>query len=379
MCVSIFPPWRWLLGLGMALSGGAVARAAFEIAGELPATFADGTVVIARESLEERDSTPVMTGQLTAGRFRLRVEAEPGLFDLRIGEKEISFVAGEGQTLRAVVADGGDLRVTGGADQALFEAYEAFRSASLARLVLPARAANTAAQAGGNEAEIARLTEAEVSGYRAHRHELNDFTLERLRGSPALYAASLRWDGDYRLEELAAAVREFAAAHPKLEIARLLQERIARFRATAIGAPAPALAGPTPEKTTLALAELRGRYVLVDFWASWCAPCRVENRHYVELRRRYRTADFEILAVSLDQSEPAWRAAIAKDGATWRHISDLAAWKSPLAARYGVTALPASFLVDREGRIVAKDVRGRQLDDVLAAKLGPAAAPAPKR
>ena len=100
---------------------------------------------------------------------------------------------------------------------------------------------------------------------------------------------------------------------------------------------------------------------LVDFWASWCGPCRLENRGYAELYERHRAAGFEILAVSVDHDARSWKAAIAKDGATWRHMADLTGWKSPLAARYSVTALPASFLLDREGRIVAKDVRGKAL------------------
>eukprot|EP01036_Dinobryon_divergens_P054288 gene54288-72547_t len=246
-----------------------------------------------------------------------------------------------------MTADGRGLRVVGAADQELFARYESLRAESLARLVLPARAEGD--------------TEREVAGYRAHRRELNDFTIAQLKGSPALYAASLRWDGDYRLEELAAVVGEFARKFPGAEIARLMEERIARFRVTALGAVAPALVGPRPDGGEISLAALRGKVVLVDFWASWCAPCRTENRNYAELYQRYAGKGFEILAVSVDQDAAGWKAAIRKDGAGWKHISDLSGWKTPLAARYGVTALPASFLLDREGRIVARDVRGTAL------------------
>jgi peroxiredoxin len=175
------------------------------------------------------------------------------------------------------------------------------------------------------------------------------------------------------LDELDAAVAAFAKLYPTGEIARLLTERIARFRAIAIGATAPDLAGPTPDGATLKLSSLRGRTVLVDFWASWCGPCRVENRHYVELYRRYRHAGFEILAVSVDQNGPAWKAAIAKDAATWRHISDLTGWKTPLAAAYNVAALPASFLIDPTGKIIAKDLRGLRLTKQLEQIFSPAA------
>lgn len=368
--------WRSVVvGLSLMAFGALSLQAAFELRGELPAGFASATATVSRESLEARDSAPVAKVQLVGGKLALRVDAEPGLFTLIVGEAEVPFVAGDGQKLEVRPgAEGKALRVEGGPDQERFAAYEAFRRESLARLVLPARAASAERTAAGDTAEAERLTEQEVSGYRAHRRELNDFTLTKLRGSPALYAASLRWDGDHRLDELAAVVDEYANANPRTEIARLMRERIAGFRATAIGAVAPALSGPSPEGKALALADLRGKYVLVDFWASWCGPCRMENRNYLELYRRHRAAGFEILAVSVDQDARGWKAAIAKDGATWRHISDLQAWKSPLAAAYRVTALPASFLLDREGRIVAKDVRGKELAALLAERLKPATA-----
>lgn len=352
--------------------GGAL-HAAVDLVGELQAGWADGPVTLSRESLEARDSTEVAKAQLANGRFRLHADTGPGLFTLSVGDVDISLVAADGQTLR-VTANGAErkLRVEGGPDQAAYLSYEAARTESLGRLVLPVREAGAQRRAAGDEAAAEALAEKEVLAYRDHRRELNDFTLAKLRGTAALYAASLRWDGDYRLEELAAVVSDYAQAHPGAEITRLLEERIARFRATAIGAVAADLSGPAPDGGTTSLATLRGKHVLVDFWASWCAPCRIENRSYVELYAKYQSQGFEILAVSVDQDGRGWRAAIAKDKATWRHISDLTGWKTPLAARYNVTALPANFLLDSDGRIVAKDVRGKALAELLATRLAPA-------
>ncbi len=350
----------------------AVIHAGFTLEGTLPGTE-DGTLAtVEREWLEDRSTVVVGRVPVTGGTFRLQAEAEPGYFRLRIGGDETTFVANEGQNL-TVVRQNGALSVSGGADQEKFAAYERVRTESLQRLVLYVRRTIAAARTSGNTSEVERLTEAEVTGYQAHRRELNDFVLAQLAGSPALYASSLRWDGDHRLPELAAMVRAYAAANPAQEIAKRMLARLERFEATAVGAIAPDLAGPTPDGGTLALSSLRGRYVLVDFWASWCPPCRIENRHYVELYRIYRDKGFEILAVSVDQNGPAWRAGIADDRATWRHISDLTGWKTPLAALYNVSALPASFLLDPEGRIIAKDARGEQLTAVLAKHLGPGA------
>lgn len=96
---------------------------------------------------------------------------------------------------------------------------------------------------------------------------------------------------------------------------------------------APPLAGPAPAGATLAVADLRGRHVLVDFWAAWCPPCRIENRRYVDLYRKYGDAGLEILVVSVDHQPAAWRNAIADDHATWRPISEVTGWRSPLAAK----------------------------------------------
>jgi len=350
-------------------------RADFELNGTLPARLATGPIIVRRESLETRNSIEVARTMLSKGNVKVRVPSSAGLFTVELGELRGSFVAADGQALTlSTTDDGKNLIIAGAPDQALFVAYEALRAKSFARLVTPERAGVAAARSRGDEPEVERLTEREVAGFNEHRRELNDFTLARLKGSAALYAASLRWDGDYRLDELDAAVAAYAKLYPAGEIARLLTERIARFRAIAIGAAAPDLAGPTPDGATLKLSSLRGRTVLVDFWASWCGPCRVENRHYVELYRRYRDVGFEVLAVSVDQSGPAWKAAIAQDAATWRHISDLTGWKTPLAAAYNVAALPASFLIDPTGKIIAKDLRGLRLTKQLEQLFPPTAA-----
>jgi peroxiredoxin len=346
-------------------------RAAFTLRGELGAPFSQESVAVQRESLADRSLTPVATGTLTAGRIELRVDAEPGLYRLSLGDLQVSFVVGADQTLMVAVANGGkSLRLAGSADQDAYLAYEAFRAESLARNVLRVREAIQAATAAGNVAEIDRLTEDEVTGYQTHRRELNDFTLQNLTGTAALYAASLRWDGDHRLNELKEAVRGYAEAAPGAGIVREMEDRIARFESVALGAVAPTLGGPTPEGGERTLASLRGKYVLVDFRASWCPPCRTENRNYVALYAKYRAAGFEILAVSVDQNGAAWREGIKKDNATWQHISDLTGWKTPLAASYNVSALPASFLMDPEGRILAKDARGARLAALLERYLG---------
>ena len=341
------------------------ASGAFSIEGPVPARLVGETLELRRESLATRQEETIGTRQVEDARFSWPVTAEPGLFILIVGDQNLRFVAGDGDRLVLDEDDEGNLHLAGSVGQEAFAAYEAFRAASLARTVYPVRGALRQARERGDEAAVEALTRDEVAAYENHRAELNDFVLASIPGDIALYASSLRWKGDYRLDELAAAVERFAAAHPDWAITREMSERIARFRQTQIGAIAPELQGVGPEGEPFDFRELRGNLVLIDFWASWCPPCRIANRDYARLYAEFHARGWEILAVSVDRSEAAWKRAIAQDRASWRHLGDLQGWSSPLAARYNVTALPSNFLLDRDGRILARDLAPDALETLL--------------
>ena len=131
---------------------------------------------------------------------------------------------------------------------------------------------------------------------------------------------------------------------------------------TAIGEIAPLFDGPTPSGERLALESFRGKVTIIDFWASWCRPCRIENPNLVRLYKRMHGKGLEIVGVSLDRNKASWERAIADDGLNWNHVSNLQYWADPIAQLYSVRAIPAAFVLDRDGRIVAKNLRGAQLD-----------------
>ncbi len=131
-----------------------------------------------------------------------------------------------------------------------------------------------------------------------------------------------------------------------------------------------------PEDKLLALSELKGKIVLLDFWASWCGPCRRTNPYWVELYSKYHgkkfkdAKDFEIFSVSLDQSKQAWVAAIAKDNLKWAyHVSDLGGWSSEGAAKYGVNSIPRAFLIDADGVIIGSNLHPEDVDAELQKRL----------
>lgn len=115
------------------------------------------------------------------------------------------------------------------------------------------------------------------------------------------------------------------------------------------------------------LSSLRGKYVLVDFWASWCAPCRAENPHLLKAYNELKEKGFEIVGVSLDETKAAWLGAVKQDGMPWIQVSELIGFKTDVAVKYGITAIPQNFLVNPEGVIIAKDLRGEDVNEKIAA------------
>lgn len=137
-------------------------------------------------------------------------------------------------------------------------------------------------------------------------------------------------------------------------------------RVTEIGSEAPEITLNTPDGTPFSLSSLRGKVVLVDFWASWCAPCRKENPNVVAAYKQFKDKGFDILGVSLDREKEAWVKAIADDQLEWHQVSDLKFWQSEAAKKYGVQSIPFALLLDKDGKIVAKNLRGDELTKKLA-------------
>lgn len=185
------------------------------------------------------------------------------------------------------------------------------------------------------------------------------------------------WD-PANLEDLKKMETAFQRNHADSPITGMISQQIAQIDGQYQGyqqynsgtMAAPEIALKNPGGTEMRLSALKGKIVLIDFWASWCGPCRKENPNVVKLYQKYKNQGFEIFSVSLDQDENAWKAAIAKDGLIWpNHVSDLMGWQTPLVQSYGIQGIPHTVLLNREGNIVGVGLRGAQLEQKLIEQL----------
>lgn len=194
----------------------------------------------------------------------------------------------------------------------------------------------------------------------------------------SLFAVNIinpRREGDYVKTYYEGITKRF----PKSKTARAFADRYLKTapKSTPSDAPsdlktAPDFSAATPEGALVSLNSMRGKFVLVDFWASWCGPCRAENPNVVEAYKKFNGRNFTILGVSLDTDKNKWRKAIAEDGLSWTHVSELAGWNSVIARQYAVESIPQNFLIGPEGHIIASGLRGQELMQKLDQVLPPA-------
>lgn len=217
-------------------------------------------------------------------------------------------------------------------------------------------------QGSGAEQDMSVL-EAKYKSLQASETDKLKQLINAMDSSPvAIYAAGMFYDKDASFPFLDSLSARLSSQMPKDKYALLFAEQMNKLRKFAIGQPAPDFTLTDLEGKSFSLTSLKGNYVLIDFWASWCKPCRQENPNVVATYKKFKGKPFKIIGVSLDRSEEPWREAIKADGLSWSHVWDK---EGKVANDYAVEGIPSTFLLDKEGKIIAKNLRGGALENKL--------------
>ena len=340
----------------------------FRISGQIINPREGKVVLTQEEDINRKKSKFVDTLNIDSnGKFDMSFNLEPHIYTLDFyGEKKITLAVDKGQNI-VIEADGHDLsdiKVSGSKDTAKLEAYEKFRKESLNRLVVSVR--NRLKATGDyNNTESEQKGIDEVTNYEKHKAELNDFIKNNMVDSIAIYPTSLRWDGKKNFTLFKAWVDTFEMKHGDLEITRRIKEKVELLKKTNIGGKLIATEMPDKDGNPIKLNPSGAKYTLVDFWASWCGPCRRESKTIGRLYEKYRKEGFDIYSVSLDSDRGKWLAALEQDRRIWTNVSELKGFETSAAFEYGITAIPVKFLINSEGKIVAKNLSGTELKEKI--------------
>ncbi|MDH7463232.1 TlpA disulfide reductase family protein [Chitinophagaceae bacterium 26-R-25] len=225
----------------------------------------------------------------------------------------------------------------------------------------------SAARRANNKAQIEKLGNQMDSLRAAHAEDLYANFLDKNPNTPiGLYVVNMYKGFQPDADKALALFNKLPESLQQLPSGIEMKKKIETSQKTAVGKYALEFTQNDTLGKPVSLSSFKGKYVLLDFWASWCHPCRAENPNVVKAFNKYKDKNFTVVSVSLDNSKEKWLKAIHDDGMPWTHVSDLKYWKNDVAKLYGISSVPQNLLIDPQGRIVAKNLRGEALEEKLA-------------
>ena len=309
------------------------------------------------------DTANVVDGKFTfTGKMKM-----PDIRFLRLNEKDYFaqfFLDNASITVNANKDSLRNTKINGSPSQDIFQVYiTEMEKLNKEVMALQTKYQSAMSTGNSNEADKAKIDyQAMIDNNKVYT---KNFVKEHSNSVVSAYIAVIQLANQVDGAELDSITSKFAPEISTSEYVVKLKQIVQEQKKTAVGVVAPDFTMNDPEGKPVQLSSLRGKVVMIDFWASWCAPCRQENPNVVKVYQQYHDKGFEIIGVSLDRTKEDWVKAIKDDNLTWIHVSDLQFWQNSAARLYSVNAVPQTYLLDKEGKIIAKGLRSEQLASKL--------------
>ncbi|WP_026452279.1 TlpA disulfide reductase family protein [Aequorivita capsosiphonis] len=338
--------------------------------------FADGTEVVVY-TLENKQPKPIDTLIITEGKFSAvypNNDITPLNF-LRVGDINASILYfPENEDIRATIYKDSiqSSRIIGGKQNAAYTGFVEKMSTFNNKKQKSMESFRAAKETNDTEA-IAKIQSENLNLMGEETEYKKEFLKEN---NNSLFSVMLISEMASRQEITPSEASEYLdKMDPSIassDIAQNLKANLEAVKKADMGNAAPNFSAPTPTGETLSLKDALGKYTIIDFWASWCRPCRIENPNVVKVYNKYHEKGLNIISVSLDKADQKdkWIQAIKDDNMDWYHVSNLKFWQDPIARQYNVRSIPATFLLDENGMIIDKDLRGAALEAKIASLLG---------
>lgn len=300
--------------------------------------------------------------------FSSSYSLEPHYYRLSIHDSlQVPFIADSGQHITINFPAEGKYKVSGSPDTELFEEYEEYRMEVLKETVYPVRGQleDLLEEDNSEDAErIEKLGDRVMQAEQSYRDTLIH-AVKKMGTSIAIYPTMVRWNGDKHLDYYEQLAADFSEEHNGFEVAELVSEKVRILEQVSLGGKVAEIVAPDTSGVERSLYNNLGQYTLIDFFGSWCGPCRSESDHLGRMYDKYQSQGFEIFGFGIEYQKDRWIRAIKEDNRTWTNVSTVDGYSNEIAQEYSITAIPKNFLVDENGIIIAKDIHGQELEEKL--------------